>query len=246
MSIHSAELVGHNPDLMLCMKYETSTETLFLGRQDAMQRQTLIPLGRHLRSGGQVGEGARILEIAAGTGRFATFVRDNFPAAEMVVSDLSPYYLEKARENLAYWESQRGADAAKECSGGKLGKLRLLQANAEAVPEKDASYDAVLSVYLFHELPVEARRTVVREAARLLKPGGIFVLTDSIQKGDRPVQDPYLYKFGAFAEPHYPGYTEDSFTAIAREAGLVPWEKEQCSASKTLSFRKPMDADEAA
>ena len=29
--------------------YETSTETLFLGRQDAMQRQALLPLSEHAR-----------------------------------------------------------------------------------------------------------------------------------------------------------------------------------------------------
>ena len=30
--------------------YETSTETLFLGRQDAMQRQTLLPLAEHTKT----------------------------------------------------------------------------------------------------------------------------------------------------------------------------------------------------
>lgn len=41
----------------------------------------------------------------AGTGRFTTFVRDNYPYATLTVSDLSPFYLEKAREELMYWEA---------------------------------------------------------------------------------------------------------------------------------------------
>ena len=56
--------------------YEVSTETLFLGRQDAMQRQSLVPLrefmaGRSANSGA----GTSLLEVAGGTGRFATFLK---------------------------------------------------------------------------------------------------------------------------------------------------------------------------
>lgn len=55
--------------------YEVSTETLFLGRQDAMQRQTLVPLHKFVMSRPAGSTGLRALEIAAGTGRFATFIK---------------------------------------------------------------------------------------------------------------------------------------------------------------------------
>lgn len=56
--------------------YELSTETLFLGRQDAMQRQTLVPLGQHLRSlPASDAAPPRVLELACGTGRFSTFIK---------------------------------------------------------------------------------------------------------------------------------------------------------------------------
>ena len=55
--------------------YEVSTETLFLGRQDAMQRQTLVPLHKYVMSRPAGAAGLRALEIAAGTGRFATFIK---------------------------------------------------------------------------------------------------------------------------------------------------------------------------
>lgn len=51
------------------------------------------------------------------------------------------------------------------------------------LPVPDASQDCVISVYLFHELPPEARRNVIKEVARVLKPGGTFILTDSVQLG---------------------------------------------------------------
>jgi hypothetical protein len=35
--------------------------------------------------------------------------QDNFPTLKTVASDLSPFYLAKARENVNYWKSQRAA-----------------------------------------------------------------------------------------------------------------------------------------
>ncbi len=46
-----------------------------------------------------------------------------------------------------------------------------------------------MCVYLFHELPETARRNAAFEFARVLKPGGIVVLADSLQLGDRPAKD---------------------------------------------------------
>lgn len=38
---------------------------------------------------------------------------------------------------------------------------------------------------------------------RVVKPGGLVVLTDSVQLGDRPVWDKTLGNFGNMNEPHY-------------------------------------------
>ena len=62
-SQHSAEI------------YEASTETLFGGRQDAMQRQALVPLSGFMRDRPVNGRGTTMLEVACGTGRLATFVK---------------------------------------------------------------------------------------------------------------------------------------------------------------------------
>lgn len=44
-----------------------------------------------------------VLEVGCGTGRFATFVRDNHPTACVTMLDLSPFYLEEARKNHENW-----------------------------------------------------------------------------------------------------------------------------------------------
>ena len=53
-------------------------------------------------------------------------------------------------------------------------------------------------MYLFHELPETARRNAVYEFARVLKPGGMMILGDSCQLGDRPAQDKTMGTFGDF------------------------------------------------
>lgn len=55
--------------------YEFSTEALFFGRQDAMQRTTLVPLAEHIRSTGADPTTMTLLEVCCGTGRFHTFIK---------------------------------------------------------------------------------------------------------------------------------------------------------------------------
>lgn len=55
--------------------YEFSTETLFFGRQDAMQRTTLLPLVDYIRSRGMDPAFMTVAEVGCGTGRFHTFIK---------------------------------------------------------------------------------------------------------------------------------------------------------------------------
>ena len=64
-------------------------------------------------------------------------------------------------------------------------RMNLIVGNAESLPVPDESQDAVISIFLFHELPPKVRRVVFRECARVLKSGGRLVLVDSLQRGDR-------------------------------------------------------------
>jgi len=217
--------------------YEYSTETIFGGRQDAMQRTSLVPFSAFWET--HKARNPKVLELAAGTGRFATFLRDSYPEVDLTLLELSPYYIEKARQNLNYWERfRRGArDDAKP----KPKKTRFMQAAAEDIPVDDASLDCIMTNYLFHELPPEARRAVFKEVKRVLKPGGTFILTDSVQIGDRDARlNPILEMFEKFDEPWYPSYLRENFGKIATEevGGFAAGEKYLNSYTKTLTFTR--------
>lgn len=215
--------------------YETSTETLFLGRQDSMQRLALYPMKSWATT-----DDIKLLEVACGTGRLNTFLRDAYPRADVSAVDLSPFYLEEARGHAKRWEAfRRRTRPSKD-----IGTARFAQANAEKLPHPDESFDAVVNVYLYHELPHAARRAAALEMARVCKPGGLIVWVDSVQSGDRPPLDATLGNFQYLNEPHYPTYIAEDVGALFVAAGLEPFEKHTSSTSKCLSFVKPCTSND--
>ena len=113
-------------------------------------------------------------------------------------------------------------------------------ANGEAIPLQNESQDAVTSIFMFHELPPKVRRTVFREFARVLKPGGRLVVVDSLQIGDEPDYDGMLELFPQnYHEPYYTGYLREDFRAIAAGCGLNHVRDVNAFVSKVMVFDKP-------
>ena len=209
LSDHSAQIYDHQ------------VEVLFMGSADAMRRQALLPLGAFL-DGRRVAE-TRLLDIACGTGRFLTFVKDNYPRLPVVALDLSPNYLAKARTQLKPWPN-----------------VDFTQGLAETLPFADASFDVVSSVYLLHEVPDEIRRRILSETARVLRRGGRLILVDSLQQGDRPYFDILIKNFPrSFHEPYYAGYARTDFIALGASVGLHHHSSEHAFLSKVITFDKP-------
>lgn len=200
--------------------YDHQVEVLFGGAADAMRRQALVPLGRLLAERGT--RQAKLLDLACGTGRFLREVKTNYPKLAVTALDLSPYYLELAREKLVPWSG-----------------TAFLEAPAEAVPAEDASFDVATCIFLFHELPAKQRRQVVAEMARLLKPGGAAILVDSIQLGDVPEYDALVEYFpSAFHEPYYAQYAREDLVGLFGAAGLALEESRIAYFAKIMTFRK--------
>ena len=183
--------------------YDVQVETLFLGSAALMRRAALAPLAAYVAGKDQ--RRLALLDVACGTGRFLRQVRLTFPAMGLTGLDLSQAYLDEGAKQF-----------------GSLRAAAWCKANAEAIPLPDASQDIVTSIFLFHELPPDVRRTVVSEVARVLKPGGLFVFMDSLQMGDKPGWDGLIEAFPVrFHEPYYRHYAIDDLDGMFGAAGLV-------------------------
>ena len=202
--------------------YDVQVETLFYGSAVLMRRAALAAVCRALAGRDQ--RKCTFLDVACGTGRFLREVRRAFPALQMYGVDLSNAYLDEARAHI-----------------GTLRPVSLHGANAERLPFADESQDVVTSIFLFHELPPDVRRTVACEFARVLKPGGTLVFVDSLQLGDRPDWDGLLEAFPVrFHEPYYRHYTIDDLEGLFAEVSLPPVETRHAFLSKVMVRRKPL------
>jgi ubiquinone/menaquinone biosynthesis C-methylase UbiE len=200
--------------------YDTQVEILFGGAADAMRRIALGALARGLKGKDQ--RCMRFADIACGNGRFLAQILQAFPRMPAVGLDLSPAYCAEARNRLARWP-----------------QAEIVAGAAEAMPFADASMDAVTCVYLFHELPPRVRREVAREIARVVKPGCVFVLADSLQTGDAADLDRMLEYFPVgFHEPYYGSYLGEDLEGMFAEAGFSLVETELAFLTKVLRFKR--------
>ena len=106
--------------------------------------------------------GERALDLGCGTGTLAIEACRRQPGAAIHGLDADPRMLERAR--------RKAAEA-----GVELGLRRGL---ATELPYANRSFDVVLSSLLFHHLDRGAKEAAAREIARVLAPGGRFLIAD--------------------------------------------------------------------
>ena len=188
--------------------YDLQVEILFGGSADAMRRRILAPLKAGLQTFSDVpAKQIRILDTACGTARTLRAIRAMLPQASLFGVDLSDAYLRKANEQLADMP-------------GSL--VQLLEGNIEELPYVDNYFHAVTCVFLFHELPPAVRQKAIEECYRVLKPGGTFIICDSIQVSDSPDLEAMMHMFHeTFHEPYYRSYMEDDLIDRLKQAGFA-------------------------
>jgi ubiquinone/menaquinone biosynthesis C-methylase UbiE len=188
--------------------YDLQVEVLFGGTADAMRRRVLAPLQQGLQTFASVPPSQIcILDAACGTARTLQALRATLPQARLFGLDLSPTYLRKANADLSRLP-------------GEL--PQLMQGAIESLPYVDNYFHAVTCVFLFHELPPAVRQQAIDECHRVLKPGGTFILCDSIQLSDSPELELLMTNFyRLFHEPYYRNYIEDDLEARLHQAGFA-------------------------
>lgn len=202
--------------------YDHQVEILFRGTANLMRRMILWGLRDHAQVQGQ-GEGMKILEIACGKGTTTEMLAKTFPKAKIVSLDLSSPYLTVAKKNLAEYP-----------------RLSFVQGDAAEMDFKDGTFDAVVSVFLFHELPEKERERVLAESFRVVKKGGYVGMVDSLQMDDTPELNFGLEIFPKeFHEPFFKNYANTSMEEKFKSTGYKNIVTKTGFVSKLVSAHKP-------
>ena len=106
---------------------------------------------------------ARVLDLGTGTGALAEAAATRWPAAQVIGLDASAAMLSVARARAA-------GDGASASGPAAADRLEWLLADAAAMPLADGQVDLVLAAFVLHV--VTDRSAVLREVARVLRPGG--------------------------------------------------------------------------
>lgn len=203
--------------------YDHQVEVLFTGGADAMRRQALPAIHSILETR-KTDQLVSLIDIACGSGRFLQDIMRSFPDLKVTGLDLSGPYLEKASRNLKSYPD-----------------VEFVEASAEDTGLSAAWYDIATAVFLFHELPPKIRQQVAEEVFRILKPGGHFIMVDTIVKGDHPPYDSLLDRFpAAFHEPYYAGYVGTDPAPLFERAGFENIRVERAFFSRVMVMKKPL------
>jgi len=126
------------------------------GDYPSMVETFLLPLGPRLVEACEIAPGARVLDVASGTGNAAIPAAQR--GAEVVASDLTPELFEAGR-------------ARAKAAGVEL---EWAEADAERLPFEDASFDVVMSSIGVMFAP--HHEDAADELVRVLRPGGTLGL----------------------------------------------------------------------
>jgi SAM-dependent methyltransferase len=121
----------------------------------------------------------RIVDVGCGFGKSTWPFADAFPQAELWGLDLAAACL-----RLAHARAER------------LGKaIHFAQADGRGTGFDAGSVDLVTGTMVLHEMPPEAVRDTIAEAARILSPGGVLRFLEFATTGD-PFRDATVYEHG--------------------------------------------------
>ena len=128
-------------------------------------------------------EGQHVLDVACGTGRGTVGLAQAVGVNGRVDAlDLSEAMLDQARikiENL-----------------GLSDRVHFKQGNARELPYLDETFDLVYNGYMFDLIPLDGFLPILKEMARVLKPGGKLVLVNMSKPDGRKTFFERIYEMG--------------------------------------------------
>ncbi|GIL77539.1 hypothetical protein Vretimale_2936 [Volvox reticuliferus] len=154
-----------------------------------------------------------VVDLGCATGLSSLELLRAFPGAAVTGVDLSPYFLAVGR----YEQEQRQAN------GGAPEALTFIHCAAESTGLPSGSQDLVSMCLVCHELPQAATKDIMREAFRLLRPGGVMAIMEMNPQSavyQRIFGNPLAYTAFKSTEPWLQEYIVLDMPGALREAGF--------------------------
>jgi ubiquinone/menaquinone biosynthesis C-methylase UbiE len=143
-----------HPNAVRLFEREWLINLILFGHYGLLRRLALAELGPQICG--------QTLQVACVYGNLTQkLIEQLAPEGKLKVVDILPIQL----DNLAH---KLQADP----------RVSLERCNAASLTDADASQDQVLLFFLLHEQPADVRRATLREALRVVKPGGKIVIID--------------------------------------------------------------------
>ena len=154
------------------------------------------------------GSRSAILDVGCGTGALASAAATRWPEAAVTGADISESMLEIAAREM------RALPAA------VARRLQYLRAPAERLPFGDRAFDVVVTAFVLQLVP--SRPRALREARRVLRPGGLIASVTWLRGGSCGADDAYDAALAAHGfEPRGScGITDDLASPDAAAAQL--------------------------
>jgi ubiquinone/menaquinone biosynthesis C-methylase UbiE len=147
---------------------------------------------------------SRVVDIACGFGKSTRPLVSRYPDAEVIGVDLAAPGLK-----LAHAEARAEGLA-----------IHYKQQDGRKVDLPDSSVDLVTGTMILHEMPQDAIIETVKEAHRLLKPGGVIRFLEFQPTGD-PVRDATVYEHAERNnEPYFRALFATDLIKLCQELGL--------------------------
>lgn len=137
-------------------------------------RRLVQPPDKIIKSSGIV-EGMRVLELGCGSGAYTTFVaRAIGKKGKVYALDIQPGMLKQLEGKLSKPQNK------------DITNVELVHANAKDLSFESGSFDLVYMIGAFQEM--SDKKKVLNEIKRVLKPGGILAISESLPDPDFPLK----------------------------------------------------------